>query len=125
MSVDNQIEWTQEAVDRLREVPDGFMKDMTKKRITAFAQRKGYSTVTLQVVEEKYAEWGMKSGGKERTLEWTSGASERIMRIPEFIRGTVAASIESYAQEKGAQRVTEEIMEEAKGQWGITSTFHP
>ena len=121
----NNLTWTPEALEGLRSIPDGFMREMTQKRVEAFAKRKGYLTITPEVVQEKYADWGMKSDGKERSLEWSEGAKDRIMKIPVFIRETVATAIEGYAKTKGVHLVTEEIMEEVKGEWGITTAFHP
>ncbi len=119
------LTWTPEALTGLFLIPDGFMREMTQKRVEVFARKKQYRIITPEVMQEKFKEWGMKSEGKERTLNWSPAAQERMMRIPSFIRESVAEAMEGYAKTKGLDQVTEELLEEAKGQWGIATPFHP
>ena len=58
-------------------------------------------------------------------MNWTLEAKERIERVPPFIRGMVAKSIEAYARMKGITEVTLELVDEAKAYWESTGTFHP
>jgi len=51
--------WTQEALDRLNRVPEGFMRDGTKKRIEECASRKKENKITIEITEE-----GIKDGLK-------------------------------------------------------------
>ncbi len=45
---------------------------------------------------------------------WTKEASERLTRIPSFVRAMVRSAVERYALEKGMQEITPAIMEEVK-----------
>jgi len=49
--------WTQEALDRLNRVPEGFMRDGTKTRIEECAKRKNVSKINIEIAEE-----GIKDG---------------------------------------------------------------
>jgi hypothetical protein len=44
--------WTQEALNRLHRVPEGFMRDMTREKIEDYARRHEVALVTLDVAEK-------------------------------------------------------------------------
>jgi hypothetical protein len=44
--------WTQEAVNRLNRVPEGFMRDMTRAKIEDYASRHDVALVSLEVAEK-------------------------------------------------------------------------
>jgi hypothetical protein len=116
--------WTNEAKKKVGEIPVGPMRDLTMRRVEEFAKKRGYSTITPDVVQEKYDDWAKKSRQTERSLDWNEGALERIMNIPEFVRNSVIREIERCAFAKGEDVVTFETLDEVKEKWGITTRFH-
>ncbi|MGQ0702721.1 MAG: radical SAM protein [Gemmatimonadales bacterium] len=48
------------------------------------------------------------------TLRWSATATERLQRIPSFVRGVVTQRIEDYARRTGASEVTPELMREVR-----------
>jgi nucleotide-binding universal stress UspA family protein len=44
--------WTQDAIDRLNRVPEGFMRDITREKIEAYARQHDVHVVTLEVAEK-------------------------------------------------------------------------
>ena len=50
---------------------------------------------------------------------WSEEAAERLNNIPSFVRSWAQKGIEQYAREKGYQRVTVEVMEEARQRFGM------
>jgi nucleotide-binding universal stress UspA family protein/rubrerythrin len=44
--------WTQDAIDRLNRVPEGFMRDMTREKIEEYARQQHVALVTLGVAEK-------------------------------------------------------------------------
>jgi nucleotide-binding universal stress UspA family protein len=44
--------WTQDALNRLNRVPEGFMRDMTREKIEEYARQHAVSLVTLEVAEK-------------------------------------------------------------------------
>lgn len=56
--------------------------------------------------------YGDADGATE--LEWTVEASERIRRVPSFVRGVVVRRIESHARRQGETCVTTELMARAR-----------
>ena len=44
--------WTQDALNRLNRVPEGFMRDMTREKIEDYARQHDVSVVTLEVAEK-------------------------------------------------------------------------
>ena len=56
---DGDFTWTQEAWNRLQRVPEGFMRDGTKKRMENCARKRNTTLITLEIAEE-----GIKEGLK-------------------------------------------------------------
>jgi nucleotide-binding universal stress UspA family protein len=48
---DDLFSWTEEAVARLHRVPEGYMRDMTKKRVEEVAVERATREITLEIVE--------------------------------------------------------------------------
>ena len=52
-------------------------------------------------------------------LTWEPAAERRLERVPDFIRPMARAGIERFAAERGYRRITEEVMDEARGALGL------
>jgi len=100
------LTWSAEAEERIQRVPD-FLRPMIKAGIESYASKGGYRVITPAVMDE--------SKNAKGDLEWTPEAERRLQNIPEFIRPMARKEIERLATEKGQHRVTEEMMEDAKG----------
>ncbi|MEX2572190.1 MAG: radical SAM protein [Gemmatimonadota bacterium] len=50
----------------------------------------------------------------ETELDWSPDARARLERIPSFVRGVVSARIESFARDRGYDRITAEVMAEVR-----------
>jgi len=48
-------------------------------------------------------------------LEWSEGATQRLSRIPSFVRGVVVKRIEDYAKKNGIATITPELLSEIRG----------
>ena len=51
-------------------------------------------------------------------LEWTAGARAKLNNIPFFVRTRARAQIEQLARRSSSERVTVEIVEEARQSFG-------
>jgi len=98
--------WSAEAEERIQKVPD-FLRPMIKAGVESYAAKTGYRVITPAVMDE--------SKNAKGDLEWTPEAERRLQNIPEFIRPMARKEIERLATEKGQHRVTEAMMEDAKG----------
>lgn len=119
-----ELKWSPDAIDRLKKIPEGFMRDMTRWRIEKTARDKRLSAVTLDVMQEKYDYWGQGSAKVQKRFPWTKEADEKVERIPPFVRGMVIKEIEGLAEKRGLKEVTPDIIEEAKKMWEGTMEFH-
>ena len=54
----------------------------------------------------------------EFRLPWEDSAKTRLGNIPSFVRGMVVKAVEAFAQSRGLNQVTVELMEEARARWG-------
>jgi len=52
-------------------------------------------------------------------VTWSPEAEARVARIPEFIRPMARRAIERYAEAKGVLTITEGVMDEARGAFGM------
>src|SRR5512145_825154 len=52
-------------------------------------------------------------------LTWAPEAESRIARIPEFIRPMARRAVERFAEAKGYPSITEAVMDEARGAFGM------
>src|SRR5213594_2362735 len=52
-------------------------------------------------------------------VTWSPEAEARIARIPDFIRPMARRAIERYAEAKGVLTITEGVMDEARGAFGM------
>ena len=50
---------------------------------------------------------------------WTPEALERLERVPSFVRSMAKNSIEEFAREKGHTEITTEVMDIARGNFGM------
>jgi len=116
--------WTAEAKVRLEDVPEGFMRTLTKQRIESFAARKQTRRIDNDLIDAKYAEWGHGSTAQTMTMPWEEGARQRLARIPDFVRGMVAKEVERCARETGQQQVGLETLSRASQRWEQGGSFH-
>jgi hypothetical protein len=117
-------DWTKEALDRLQQVPAGFMRNMTRKRIEEFARDFHHELITPGVMEDKYAQWGQGSDRQHQNLTWEAAARARLEAIPPFVRGMVMKEVENCAVDQGAEIVTAGIMDKAGKSWEGSMNFH-
>ena len=99
------LQWSPDAQERLDKLPS-FVQPMVKSSVETFARKNGYSTVTLQVMDD--------SKNSSNGLSWSPEAEQRLRNIPDFIQPMARKEIERLAQERGATTVSAELMDEAK-----------
>ena len=116
--------WTAQAETRLAKVPAGFMRDMTRQRVETYAREAGAQTITLELVEEKYAGWAAGSANRQASMEQDADAAARIARIPDFIRPMVLQEIERCAREMGLTKITGAAIDKAGTAWETLGAFH-
>jgi hypothetical protein len=59
------------------------------------------------------------NGNGDRAVVWTAEATERIERVPSYIRAMVRKGIEEYAGHVGRSEVDVALMDEVKGRFGM------
>lgn len=101
----SEFEWTPDALERLERTPS-FVRPMIKGGIEAYARKRGFKKITLQVMDD--------SKNATEGIPWAPAAEKRLENIPDFIRPMARREIERIAQERGAALVTESLMDEAK-----------
>ncbi len=120
----SNITWSAAAEARMSKVPVGFMRDLTRQRIEAFATRHKIDCITPQIIDEKYAEWNAGSAKQQMQMQWDEHAAQRIEKIPDFVRGMVIKETEQCAAQNGMTTITEEILNKATAHWKEKGIFH-
>ena len=67
------------------------------------------------LVQDTFQETGAPVAG----LLWSAEATERLQRVPEFIRPMARKGIETYAREQGVAEITPNVMEAAREHMGM------
>lgn len=98
--------WSADAKEKLERLP-AFVKPMVQSSVEAYARKQGYTTITLQVMDDSKNE---SSNG----VTWTREAEQRLENIPDFIRPMARREIERVAKERGMATITAQVMDEAK-----------
>ena len=101
----SDLQWTPDAQERLGKLPS-FVQPMVRGSVESYARKKGYTTVTLQVMDD--------SKNSSDGMTWSPEAQERLSNIPDFIQPMAKKEIERLAKERGATSITVELMDEAK-----------
>jgi hypothetical protein len=99
------LQWSSDAQERLDKLPS-FVQPMVKGSVETYARKNGYTTVTLQVMDD--------SKNSSNGMTWSPEAEERLSNIPDFIQPMARKEIERLAKERGATTVSAELMDEAK-----------
>lgn len=98
--------WTADAKEKLDRLPV-FVKPMVQSSVEAYARKQGYSTITLQVMDDS-------KNDSPHGISWTREAEQRLDNIPDFIRPMARKEIERLAKERGVATITAEVMDDAK-----------
>lgn len=97
--------WSPDAKDKLEKLP-AFVQPMVKASVEAYARKHGYTTITLQIMDD--------SKNDSNGIAWAKDAEQRLENIPDFIRPMARREIERIAKERGLATVTAQVMDEAK-----------
>ncbi len=124
MAYENPLTWTPEAQARLRQVPEGIMRELTRQRVEKLARQRHQSVVAVDLMEDKYRQWSRGSARSTSEMTWTEEAHARMDRIPAFVRGMVVQAVEAYARQQGLAEITPVTLDEARDHWGETGQFH-
>ncbi len=100
-----EFTWTPDATEKLERLPS-FVKPMVQASVESYARKHGFSSITLQVMDDAKSE--------PNGIAWTPEAEQRLENIPDFIRPMARREIERIAKERGAVSVTAQVMDEAK-----------
>lgn len=97
--------WSPDAKEKLDKLP-AFVQPMVKASVEAYARKQGYTTITLQVMDD--------SKNDSNGIAWAPDAEKRLDNIPDFIRPMARREVERIAKERGLATVTAQVMDEAK-----------
>ena len=52
-------------------------------------------------------------------MTWTEDAADRLERVPSFVRGMVHRIYTEWAEERGIEEITPEVMDRARSDLGL------
>ena len=118
------LNWSAEAKQRLKRVPNGFMRRLTRRRVEQYAREQGESEISADLMSDKYQEWGEGSIKQSMTMPWSETAQAKMDRIPDFVRGMVIKEVERCASKLGFNEVTTEAISKSSNIWASGGMFH-
>lgn len=62
---------------------------------------------------------GEKEGCAPASCPWTPEAEARLERVPAFVRPMARQAVEGFARERGYERITEAVVDEARSRIGM------
>lgn len=101
-----EFTWSADAKEKLDRLPV-FVKPMVQSSVEAYARKQGYTTITLQVMDDS-------KNDSPNGIAWTREAEQRLDNIPDFIRPMARKEIERLAKERGVATITAQVMDDAK-----------
>jgi hypothetical protein len=124
MSEPIEITWTPEALKSIERAPV-FLRGMVKKLAEKKAREQGVATITPEHLtrwkNEAMGGLGGEQGLRDAAdqmqkghLPWTLAARERLVTVPEFMRGMVKQIAEEIAMERGHLEVNVELLEKVE-----------
>ena len=105
-AADSEFTWSPDAKEKLDRLP-AFVKPMVQSSVEAYARKQGYTTITLQVMDDS-------KNDSPNGITWTREAEQRLDNIPDFIRPMARKEIERLAKERGVATITAQVMDDAK-----------
>ena len=117
-----EIEWSEEAKERLERVPR-FLRSMVRKRAEAFCRERGESIVTAALMLElgKRRHVGAAPADEEheagaRKIVWTAAARERLEESPHFFHSELVRIAEEAAHAGGHLEVNLALLDGIESQ---------
>jgi len=118
------IPWSADAELRLRALPEGVSRDMTRKAVSTIGAQRGLSEITQVYLEDILSVFQSGSMQVSETMPWDTEAREGINRAPDMVRGMLTKEIEGWAERQGFDHVNVEAVDEVKQQWADRGVFH-
>lgn len=129
------LHWQAAALARLSRVPDGFMRDKSKKRIEAWAQEHGESEITLEIAEAGLADSRQsmrqmmqdepkkasicpfaqraRTKTEQTSTPWTDDAESKLQSIPPgYCRDMTRKAAASIAENNGVKQIDAAFVQE-------------
>ncbi|MDA9982701.1 universal stress protein, partial [Gammaproteobacteria bacterium] len=116
--------WTEDALNTLERVPQGFCRDMMIKAANTMAGQSGLTGVDEAFVERIMDTFKLGATAVSATMDWDIDARIRISRAPEMVRGMLIREIEGWAQRNGRQQVGVDAVDAVKALWQERGVFH-
>jgi len=120
---DNML-WSADAELRLRALPEGMSRDMTRKAVSSIGAQNGLTEITQAYLEDILGVFQSGSMQVSETMPWDAEAREGINRAPDMVRGMLTKEIEGWAQRHGLDGVNVEAVDEVKREWAARGVFH-
>ncbi|MDQ6982873.1 MAG: universal stress protein [Mariprofundus sp.] len=118
------IPWSTDAELRLRALPEGISRDMTRKAVSTIGAQRGLAAITQAYLEEVLSVFQSGSMQVSESMPWDADAREGINRAPDMVRGMLTKEIEGWAERQGLDRVNVDAVDKVKQTWADRGAFH-
>jgi len=118
------LPWHEDALQRLKQIPAGNSRKMTKKATNSMAQQQGINEITLEFLQNILDIFNSASQKVTKTLSWKENATAAISKVPGMIQGMLIKEIESYAKRNQLTNIELDTVNRVKQKWSDEGNFH-
>ena len=118
------MQWKQGSKELLKNVPEGYCRDMTINAMETIASKMGMSSIDAEFIKSTLETFQKGSAKVVETLDWMQDARGSIANAPDMVRGMLVHEIETWAKQNDKTQITLEIVETIKGKWSQNKQFH-
>ncbi|MCU7813198.1 MAG: universal stress protein, partial [Candidatus Thiodiazotropha sp. (ex Notomyrtea botanica)] len=116
--------WSDEARQMLNGVPIGFCRDMTVNAAESIARHNGVEQVDETFLGQVLDTIKNGSEAVETAMSWSEAATQRLQKVPDFVRGMLVREIEAWVERAGHTSIGLEAVDAVKTQWQERGVFH-
>jgi len=116
--------WTEEAINRLDAVPEGYCRDMTIDVVNTMAKEKHINPIFISHIEAILTTFSNTSETIKMSMTWTDEAQASISKAPNMVKGMLVQEIENKAKKEGLNEINKYYVDTIKNYWKTAKQFH-
>ncbi len=120
------VRWVNNLVKILKDTPDvkGIFEATRPEDSEYWARKKRKEEKAAQVSTDNGAAAKLAAKNKLKiSMAWDLDAIEQIAKAPRFVRGFAVGNVEDFAEDKGYERITVEVLKEQMADAGVSKYF--
>jgi nucleotide-binding universal stress UspA family protein len=119
-----ELRWSEDAEQRLQDLPEGLSREMTRKAVATIAAKNGVDEINKEYLESVLSVFRSGSLQVSETMPWSLKARETIHRAPSIVQGMLIKEIEGWAERHGLKQIDHDVVNTVRQEWARRGEFH-